>query len=141
MPIKKFTTALASARSGDAQILLAWSPDATPALVADIFQATRSAFGRDPLVIDLHRASSGEVRQAFIRAVCTGSSVLATGLDTLDEPALDAALLGLASIHQWNKHAFGIGISKSPLALGLHRFKTIQHELPSPLAPAHRPRP
>lgn len=129
MSIKLFTMALTGALLGEADILLAWNKDPTPALLADIVQATRAAVGRDPLVIDLHRASASEARHAFIQAVCSGSSVVATGLDTLGEPALEAALLGLASLHQWNPKSFGVGLSNAPLALGVHRFKAIHQEV------------
>jgi hypothetical protein len=125
MTIKLFTLALDRARAGEAEIILAWSRSPTLSMAANMHQAMRMALGRDPLSLHFARSSAGDVRHAFIRAVCSGSSVLATGLETLDPQALDAALLGLASVNQWNKSALGVSLSSSLLAVAPNRFKAI----------------
>ena len=74
-------------------------------------ESLRGAGLGSAIFIDLAGKSASDIRHAFIQAVCSGSCVIATGLESASQDALSAALQGLASIHQWNKSAWGCAVS------------------------------
>ena len=86
------------------------------------------------LTIDLTGFDASKARHAFIRAVCSGSSVLALGLEGLSADALEAAEAGLSSIQQWNPRARALALSACPLPRGSAR-EAWTASLPEPAAP------
>ena len=73
--------------------------------------------GHGSQLVELSALDEAQTRSLFIKAICSGKSVAAIGIEFQSPEARLASVESLAAIHQWNKPSFGVAFSTRPLEL------------------------